>query len=60
MQSKKKIFRRVALFAKKSKLPAFLAAGLGILFMTVGIWRGEMAVVFAKAAKICLECIGIG
>lgn len=36
------------------------AAALGIVFMVYGICRGEMAVVFSKAVKVCLECIGIG
>ena len=35
-------------------------AGLGLCLMAVGIWRGEMTVVFEKAVRICLECIGIG
>lgn len=40
-------------------------AGIGILilgagFMALGIWRGEMEVVFQKAINICMECIGIG
>lgn len=35
-------------------------AVIGIACMIYGISRGEMAVVFAKAVKICLECIGIG
>lgn len=29
-------------------------------FLTLGITRGEVAEVFKKAIKICLECIGIG
>ncbi len=32
----------------------------GILFMGIGIYRGEMQVVLEKAIHICLECIGIG
>lgn len=35
-----------------------LAAGAG--FVALGIWRGEVMEVFAKAVRICLECIGIG
>jgi len=34
----------------------FIAAGM----MAYGIYRGEMAVVLAKATRICMECIGIG
>lgn len=36
------------------------AAAIGLAMMGYGIFRGELAVVFAKAVKICLECIGIG
>ncbi len=37
---------------------AILAAGIGML--AFGIARGELLVIFQKAALICLECIGIG
>ncbi|MDO4292855.1 MAG: CD1871A family CXXC motif-containing protein [Eubacteriales bacterium] len=33
---------------------------VGAVLMACGIARGEMAVVLAKATRICLECIGIG
>lgn len=47
---------------KKNEIPfkALLIALIGVAFMAFGIYRGEMMTVFAKAIKICLECIGIG
>ena len=41
-------------------LKALLASIAGVAFMALGIYRGEMATVLAKAIRICLECIGIG
>lgn len=32
----------------------------GTVFLMIGVYRGEMAVVLRKAVNICLECIGIG
>ncbi len=44
----------------KGKTAAMVILGVGVVFLVVGIWRGEAQVVFTKAVHICLECIGIG
>jgi hypothetical protein len=33
---------------------------LGILFLVIGVMRGEAFLVLTKAIRVCLECIGIG
>ena len=33
---------------------------LGLVFVFVGILRGEPGMILQKAIRICLECIGIG
>ncbi len=32
----------------------------GILFMSIGVFRGEAVVVLNKGINLCLECVGIG
>lgn len=38
----------------------YILLTLGAVFIVLGIWGGEVAVVLSRAANICLECIGIG
>lgn len=48
---------------KRKEIPRWAGAALaaiGLAAMGFGAARGEMATVFTKAVKICLECIGIG
>ena len=47
----------------KKELPSvtgLLLAAAGVVLTVVGFYRGEADTVFAKAIRICLECIGIG
>lgn len=46
-------------FIKSNKLGLGLLI-LGLVFMGIGVFRGEVQVIFVKAIAICLECIGIG
>jgi hypothetical protein len=48
MPAKRKNLIRAALFA------------VALVFIIFGGFRGEMLLVFKKAASICLECVGIG
>jgi hypothetical protein len=45
---------------KARKIIGVTSTFVGVAMMVFGIYRGEMAVVLAKAVKVCLECIGIG
>lgn len=45
---------------KARKIIGVASTFVGVAMMIFGIHRGEMAVVLAKAVRVCLECIGIG
>ncbi len=45
---------------KKRNIIAFSVIAVGIAFVLLGIYRGEVDAVLRKAVNICLECIGIG
>ena len=37
-----------------------LVLAVGAAFVALGVARGEQQTVFMKAARICMECIGLG
>jgi len=47
-------------FHENNKAIPLLLVGAGVVFIVLGVYRGEVAIVFTKAVRICLECIGIG
>lgn len=46
-------------FLRRNKAAAAVLA-LAVIFLAVGVWRGEMDTVFRKAVNVCMECIGLG
>lgn len=48
-------------FWKSCKRYAWVLGVLvGILFLGIGVFQGQFAVIWKKAVMVCLECIGIG
>ena len=45
--------------SKKARLRILLLL-LALAFLLIGSYGREYETVFAKASKVCLECIGIG
>lgn len=43
-----------------SKFVKYAVLGFGLVLLGLGIYTGDLATVFRKAATICMECIGIG
>ena len=43
-----------------SRWGAWFLLALGIMFVFIGVFRGEPGLILQKAIRICLECIGIG
>lgn len=42
-------------------IPAWLCGVLaGIVLLGIGVYQGQLAVIWRKAVMVCLECIGIG
>lgn len=49
----------MAAFLRKNRW-AILVLVIGLLFIAIGVRRGEVETVFRKAVNICMECIGLG
>lgn len=48
-------------FWQRNKRHAWILGVLtGVLFLGVGVFQGQLAVIWQKAVMVCLECIGIG
>lgn len=37
-----------------------IGLAIGVVFLSVGLWQGQLTDIYRKAVMICLECIGIG
>lgn len=45
---------------KHEALTKYILLCFSVLFIVLGVIRGEHLVVLKKAVNICLECIGVG
>ena len=45
---------------KQRTLMAAALTALGVVFLAIGVLRGEDTVVWRKAVNVCMECIGLG
>lgn len=45
---------------KKRLIIAVSLLAVSAVLVTAGVTRGEVFIVFTKAVRICLECIGLG
>lgn len=54
-----RMIRDTSSFKRSIKIwPITLA--IGIIFLIIGIYQGQLEEIYRKAVMICLECIGIG
>ena len=44
----------------RKKWISSLVFTIGIAFIAYGAYRNEIDTVFAKAVRVCMECIGLG
>ncbi len=44
----------------RKRIITFSLIGIGVILIIVGIALKQPDSVFAKAARICMECVGIG
>ena len=44
----------------RKRILTFSLIGIGVILIIVGIALKQPDSVFAKAARICMECVGIG
>lgn len=44
----------------KTNRAALALLVLALVFLSIGVGRGETELVYRKAVNICMECIGLG
>ena len=60
MQTEKKLSVKDGRSEKKRTLLRFVLIAAAVVFITVGVFRGDNDSIFRKACANAVECIGIG
>ena len=53
-------YSKVGVRMKQKPYIGLALAMVGVVCMAVGVHLGELEIIFSKAIRVCLECIGIG
>ncbi|MCL1845523.1 MAG: thioredoxin [Defluviitaleaceae bacterium] len=53
-------FFRASICTRPRRAVQIFLLTAGVVLIALGVFRGELAEIFAKGSIVCMECIGLG